>query len=681
MDFKIITPVLYWLLTVVWIIVFVFYLRKLSSQKTSDRFFRLLLFILAIDAFRTLFESIYFGAWYTSLSEIIPLSIYNFLAQPQIVFFPKMINLIASLLVLFLIIRKWLPEETNRIEILNKLLSAKTKEIEASNLSLITETQLAREGEEKYRKATINSPFPIMIHAEGGEVILINKAWTEITGYNLNEINTISKWTEKAYGKRSTILKEYIDNLYEIGESIKEGEFKITTKIGEKRIWDFTSAPLDAMPDGRRMVISSAVDVTEKKNISFKLEKSEERFRTIIEQAGDAMYLSDFEGNILMVNNSSCKSLGYSKKEFHNMNVSDLDPEYTDLSLSQKLWGSLEPGEIKTIESTHKRKNGSIFPVEIRFGLYTINDNKAILGFARDITKHKESELKIQKLNKDLESRVKQRTEEIEDKNNELANIKIALMNIVEDLNEKSSLLEDSSIKLKNSNKELEAFAYSVSHDLRAPLRAIDGFTHILIEDYISNFDEEGKRLGAIIQHNSQKMGKLIDDLLAFSRIGRKAMSFTEIDMKYMANAIYHEITTAEVRERIDLNISDLPSAIGDTNMMRQVWINLISNAIKYSGNRKKALIFVSCQVKDRELEFCIKDNGVGFNMKYKEKLFGVFQRLHTEKEFDGTGVGLALVQRIIHRHNGEVWANAEIDKGAEFYFSIPNNGGNKNEN
>lgn len=232
--------------------------------------------------------------------------------------------------------------------------------------------------------------------------------------------------------------------------------------------------------------------------------------------------------------------------------------------------------------------------------------------------------------------------------------------------------LQISKKKLQVANKELEAFSYSISHDLRAPLRAIDGFTSILMDDYASKFDKEGKRLGEIIQDNTEKMGKLINDLLAFSRMGRAAMHISKIDMKNMVNAIYHEATSAIERKRITFNIAKLSKAEGDTNMMRQVWINLISNAVKFSSHRKQAIISVTCKEEEDKLTYCIKDNGVGFNMKYVDKLFGVFQRLHSEKEFEGTGVGLALVQRIIHRHDGEVWAEGEVDKGATFYFSLP---------
>ena len=233
-------------------------------------------------------------------------------------------------------------------------------------------------------------------------------------------------------------------------------------------------------------------------------------------------------------------------------------------------------------------------------------------------------------------------------------------------------LVEERTAELQDTNKELESFAYSVSHDLRAPLRAIDGFTRILMEDYVANLDTEGKRLGRIIQQNTRKMGQLIDELLNFSRLGRSAMHLSGIDMANMVNAIYHEVSTPQERKRVKLTIGDLPKTQGDPNMMRQVWMNLISNALKFTSYRKQAVISVTCRTEENRFIFCIEDNGAGFDMKYKDKLFGVFQRLHSEQEFNGTGVGLALVQRIIHRHGGEVWAEGKVDAGATFYFSLP---------
>ena len=226
--------------------------------------------------------------------------------------------------------------------------------------------------------------------------------------------------------------------------------------------------------------------------------------------------------------------------------------------------------------------------------------------------------------------------------------------------------------ELEDANRELEAFTYSVSHDLRAPLRAVDGFTRVLLEDYGSLLDTEGQRVCAVISDNARNMGRLIDDLLAFSRIGRAAMQSSLVDMAKLARGVYLEATTPEARERIDFTIGALPSAVGDPGLLRQVWVNLISNAIKFSSKRDRAAITISSLTTGEEVVYSIRDNGAGFDMKYADKLFGVFQRLHSAKEFEGTGVGLAIVQRIVHRHGGRVWAVGETGNGATFSFSIP---------
>lgn len=230
---------------------------------------------------------------------------------------------------------------------------------------------------------------------------------------------------------------------------------------------------------------------------------------------------------------------------------------------------------------------------------------------------------------------------------------------------------------LSHANKELEAFSYSVSHDLRSPLRAIDGFTEILLREYSSKLDDEGQRICSIITGNSKKMGQLIDELLSLSRLGRAEMHFTSIDMNALAISVYDELTTPELRLRIDFHSDDLRKAHGDPILMKQVWVNLVSNAIKFSSHRERPAISVTCREEAGQLVYCVKDNGAGFNMHYAGKLFGVFQRLHSDRDFEGTGVGLAIVQRIIHRHGGKIWADGEVDKGATFCFSIPMEEGN----
>jgi PAS domain S-box-containing protein len=256
-----------------------------------------------------------------------------------------------------------------------------------------------------------------------------------------------------------------------------------------------------------------------------------------------------------------------------------------------------------------------------------------IFGISRDITGRKHAEQAIRQLNTDLERKAGQ---------------------------------------LEVANRELEAFSYSVSHDLRAPLRAIDGYTRILVEDYEEKLDAEGRRICGVISAEARRMGQLIDDLLAFSRLGRKEMFASRIDMNALAGSVFAELVQPPDRERIDFQLSKLPAARGDLALIHQVWVNLLSNAIKFTSKKDRPVIEIKGKQTREENIYLVRDNGAGFDMEYAGKLFGVFQRLHGESEFEGTGVGLAIVQRIIRRHGGRVWAEGAVEKGATFYFSLP---------
>lgn len=224
---------------------------------------------------------------------------------------------------------------------------------------------------------------------------------------------------------------------------------------------------------------------------------------------------------------------------------------------------------------------------------------------------------------------------------------------------------------LEVANKELEAFTYSVSHDLRSPLRAIHGYTKIISEDYGDKIDKEGKELMEGVMRNAIKMGQLIDDLLAFSRIGKKELQKEEIDMKALAETVLKDLTASLPEFHAKIEILDLQKAVADQNLMTLVFTNLMSNAIKYSSSTKDPQITIGSKGQGNETIYYFKDNGVGFDMRYYDKLFGVFQRLHSAQEFEGTGVGLALVKRIIIRHGGRIWAEAKPGEGATFYFTL----------
>ncbi|OGW52693.1 MAG: hypothetical protein A2Y81_09685 [Nitrospirae bacterium RBG_13_43_8] len=226
--------------------------------------------------------------------------------------------------------------------------------------------------------------------------------------------------------------------------------------------------------------------------------------------------------------------------------------------------------------------------------------------------------------------------------------------------------------QLEAANKEMESFSYSVSHDLRAPLRAIEGFSNILLKDYIDKLDDEGKRLLNVIQSSAQKMEELINDLLALSRLGKKEIEPLDIDMEKLAKTVFEELTIEPDKVRAQLNVKPLPPARGDQGMIHQVFANLLQNAIKFTRLKEDPVIEVGGYSENSNNVYYVKDNGAGFDMRYKDKLFGVFQRLHSGEEFEGTGIGLAIVQRIINRHGGQIWAEGKVNEGATFYFVLP---------
>ena len=403
----------------------------------------------------------------------------------------------------------------------------------------------------------------------------------------------------------------------------------------EKVRWVIYESIPRVLENGEILYTGILDDITDRK----KIEAERVKLADVVEQSLNEVYIFDsvtlkFE----FANRGALKNLGYTIGELKELTPFDIKPEFTEASFRKYIEPLLKNKLPRLIfETVHKRKDGSHYAVEVHLQYYQGSDTNQFFAIINDITERKKAETEIKRMNEELEGRVRQRTRQLE-----------------------------------TANKELEAFSYSVSHDLRAPLRAIHSFTKILKDDYGNHLDKEGRRICAVIEDSSVQMGNLIDDLLSFSKVGRTSLNFSMINMGEMVKEVFNSIVPDEEKKRIRFSSGKLASVKGDAGLIKRVLTNLISNAVKYSAVKETVEISIDCRKSGKEYAFSVKDNGVGFDMKYYDKLFGVFQRLHSSRDFEGNGVGLAIVQRVIVRHGGQVWAESRVGEGSIFYFSLP---------
>ncbi len=372
------------------------------------------------------------------------------------------------------------------------------------------------------------------------------------------------------------------------------------------------------------------------------IHQSNEYLKSVFETVADIIFVIEVENKtkfkINSVNKSFQKIAGISSQDVIGKYAEEVIPASALEKVLEICRQSISKKEIIRKEMTINFPAGTIIGELSISPLYDEDGNCIrLVGTLFDLTERKKSENEIKQLNEHLEQKVKERTTQLE-----------------------------------TVNKELEAFSYSVSHDLRAPLRAINGYSEILNEDYGGKLEEEGRRYIENITHNAVKMATLIDDLLAFSRLGRKELQKSTVNMNELTQAVIGELGNL-VQHKAKIVVGDLHKINADQSLMYQVMFNLLSNAVKYSSKKENPLVEISSEKKGDEIIFSIKDNGTGFDMKYYDKLFGVFQRLHSQEEFEGVGVGLAIVQRVLLKHNGKIWANSKVNEGATFSFSITN--------
>jgi PAS domain S-box-containing protein len=480
-----------------------------------------------------------------------------------------------------------------------------------------------------------NTPAIIFLKDLAGRYLFVNRRFMDVVGLSRDQIKG-----KTAFDVTKKNLAEAADEHYrKVLATGQPVEFEETVLYPDgPRQHRAMKFPLRNAAGEIYAMAGISTDITERRRFEQLLRESEERLRLLVENIKDySLIMLDVTGHVVSWNTGAQQLKGYTAEEIIGQHFSCFYPEEfiragfpgQQLALAAKEGRAVHEGWRRRKDGTQFWASVVITPIRHASG--------ELLGFAKvtgDLTSRKMSEQMLQQLN--------------------------------ESLRHQAGALEA-------ANHELEAFSYSVSHDLRSPLRHIDGFVDLLKKQSVEKLDDRGRRYLNIIADSARQMGCLIDDLLVFSRMGRTEMHHSLVVSNSLLDEVLNTVKNDANDRNINWQISPLPDIEADFPMMRQVWLNLVGNAVKYTRTRDPAVIEIGCQnQKEDEIIFFVRDNGVGFDMQYAHKLFGVFQRLHRTEEFEGTGIGLANVRRIVTRHGGRTWAEGEMNVGAAFYFSLP---------
>jgi len=521
------------------------------------------------------------------------------------------------------------PEAVLLLEELARDLGLALELIEAGERRRKAEESLAA-SEARYRMLFEDNPAPMWVFdVETLRFLAVNEAAVNLYGYTRDEFLGMTL-REIRPPEDAAPLQADVD-VPRTGVR-SSGPWRHQRKDGRTLLAEIVSH--DVSFEGRAARLVLVGDVTERV-------RAEEKLRAFFDSGMVGAFLADGNGRITTANDEFLRIVGRTRAdaEAGALSWQGLTPaEWLEVDVARAV-EARERGVCTPYEKEYLRRDGSRVPVLVGFALVGESREESV-AFVLDLTERKAAEEEVRLLNAELEARVERRTEELVAK-----------------------------------SRELESFAYSVSHDLRAPLRAIDGFTRMIEEDHAASLEAEGRRLFGVVREAARRMGRLIDDLLAFSRAGRQDLKRTRVDVGELVRSVVSEVLPEEERQKTDVSIGDLPPVAADAALLRQVFVNLLSNAVKFSATRPRRSIVVTGRREDGRVVYDVEDNGVGFDMAYAGKLFGVFQRLHG-REFEGTGVGLALAERIVSRHGGTISAFGELDRRARFTVSIPEAGG-----
>jgi PAS domain S-box-containing protein len=497
-------------------------------------------------------------------------------------------------------------------------------------------------------KTTLKEVGDLKTALDEHAIVAITDPQGKITYVN-DKFCAISKYArEELLGQDHRIInsghhpKEFIHDIWAtIGHGrVWKGEIKNRAKDGSFYWVDTTIVPFLNEQGKPRQYVAIRADITARKLAEERLKASTKEVLDLKAALDEhaIVAITDSRGRITFVNDKFCAISKYSRDELIGQDHRLINSGFHDKAFIRDLWSTIANGKVWHGEIKNRAKDGSFYWVDTTIVPFLDEEGRPrqYIAIRADITERKKAEDAVRQMNAELEERVGNRT-----------------------------------VQLESANRELEAFSYSVSHDLRAPLRAVDGFSQAVIEDFGALLPEEGRRQLQTIRYSAQRMGALIDDLLTFSRLSRQALVKKPVDTRALVRAALQELGSPWPDRQVEVRLADLPPSLADPSLLKQVWLNLLSNALKYTRKKAPAVVEIACESRPEGPVYYVRDNGTGFDMKYAGKLFGVFQRLHRMEDYEGTGVGLATVQRIIHRHGGRVWAEAAVDRGATFFFTL----------